>query len=567
MIRALAALMVTIPLPMGLMAQVPQPASDPAQWASVSGKITNAGGQPLAKADVTLRQNGFAPTPTFSATTGPDGLFELTGVPAGGYSLYAERTGYMPQGFGAPAGVQYPTGVRGVVRIAAGERLTGKDIQMSPATTFSGKVLDEDGDPVANAQVQVLRQLTVSGHTRLYYAQNGYAMSDQNGEYRMSNLQPARYFLMASPPASYDAVKRLPRKADEEERRYVKTFYPGTADYAAASMVDVFAGRDQGGMNISLKKAPVYHVRGRVAGADKNATLRVYRTGLEDSTLFNYLGAAAVQDDGTFDLPDVPAGQHAIIALNQGAGNRIVARRVIGVSTDDVQNLVLTVVPQTPIQGRIRLAGDAPPVDPNKPPPPPQYRVQVTFLDGIATMGVPPIKVDTDGTFAIPPLNPGRYAISISGAPAGSYWQSTMRGTTALSANILEVAEGSADPLDIVFGREGGTVNGVVSMDDAPTGRGACILLPDSDELLEARYSAGSAVLGGRCKLTGIRPGSWHLFALEENDVTGGMDSFGVRRMLEGRGAAVNVREKDTVEVKVSVITEAQLLKFSQAVR
>src|SRR4051794_5200274 len=89
-------------LPIALAAQ-----SKPEEPATVSGTVTNSvTGEPLRRALVSLRKttvsrNTTTITSAESAYTHVAGRYTLTGVAPGDYSINAERSGFISQGYGS----------------------------------------------------------------------------------------------------------------------------------------------------------------------------------------------------------------------------------------------------------------------------------------------------------------------------------------------------------------------------------------------------------------------------------------------------------------------------------
>src|SRR5688572_17097175 len=67
---------------------------------SISGKVVTAeGGRPVRRVSITLSSPEFPGEPK-TVSTNAQGLFEITELPAGRYSLSASRAGYMRVQFG-----------------------------------------------------------------------------------------------------------------------------------------------------------------------------------------------------------------------------------------------------------------------------------------------------------------------------------------------------------------------------------------------------------------------------------------------------------------------------------
>ena len=550
-------------LPFTALAQSPppQPEAPPANPATLEGKVATLTGQPVRKANLTLRRNGQPPQTTYSATSEADGSFQFTGIPAGQYSLLAERAGNAPQAYGARPGYSYITGPRAIITVKAGDKLTGRDIQMQPATTLSGRVLDEDGDPLERVQVRAIRFTDVGGPKMQIMA--GVTTTDQNGEFRFSNLQPDRYVLQAEIVASFqgDPAKRPPRKPGEEELAYVTTYYPGTTDPRSASNIEVPAGRDLPAMDIPLRKSAVHHIRGQVNGIPASNNLRVLAPDPGALYLTSWAGGASVHEDGTFDLASLPTGTHALVVLDQTTGGTILARRIVTIGHDDLADIVLTGLPDLSLKGRIQVEPNPAPPNPKDPPKPPQFRIFFRPLEGIQTGGQANISVDADGNFSVPRFNPGKYLVTVNGEPDGTYWKSTSRGKTELPENILSIESQDSSPLEILFARNGATVDATVPPAETPShGSDFCTLIADGEGPgALSLFKSNRIQPDGHCILKGLRPGSYRLFAIEDNSFTGSMSLSEIRSLLGARGVPVSVQEKDSVKMTAPLVKAGEI--------
>ena len=109
-------------------------------------------GEILKKVQVTARRSSGVETSSV-ALTDAGGHFALTGLPPGSYLLFAARNGFIGQSYGAKS----PNRSGTPLTVEGGGQLTGIDFHLWPHGVITGRVLDEDGDPVAAATVQVLR--------------------------------------------------------------------------------------------------------------------------------------------------------------------------------------------------------------------------------------------------------------------------------------------------------------------------------------------------------------------------------------------------------------------------
>src|SRR5205823_4527630 len=203
-----------------------------------------------------------------SKETDDQGRFSFTGLPAGRYQLSAERQGFLRQNYGA----RKFSGNGTPIMLGADQQMTGLVLKLSTQSVVVGKVLDEDGEPVANAQVRLLKYQYRNGKKQWTNANNG--NTSDIGEYRIPNLAPGRYIVSASPRQNQggmamNAMQVLSEAPpDKPEMAYTATYYPNSLDQAAAGAVDVGPGAEIRGIDIRLLKTRVFRVRGKVVVPD-----------------------------------------------------------------------------------------------------------------------------------------------------------------------------------------------------------------------------------------------------------------------------------------------------------
>src|SRR5262249_9069492 len=135
-------------------AQAPQTPVLPGKGSIEGQVVSQSTGLPLKRANVRLTGIGRRPEggmPNMLAKeTDEQGHFVFTSLSAGRYQLTVERQGYLRQNYGAR---KYSNGGTPLV---LGQDQNVKDVlfKLSPQSVVAGKVLDEDGEPVANMQVR-----------------------------------------------------------------------------------------------------------------------------------------------------------------------------------------------------------------------------------------------------------------------------------------------------------------------------------------------------------------------------------------------------------------------------
>ena len=246
----------------------------PEERCVVEGTVISAAtGEPLKKTNLTLRKDlsqssmgpmGMMPGISYSGTTDAAGHFSIPDVEPGKYRLSAERVGYVSQQYGAKGPSQAGT----VLSLEKSQKLKDASFKLTPQGIVTGRVLDEDGDPVINVSLQLLRSAYLRGRKQLIPAQG--AMTNDLGEYRIHSLPPGRYILSAVYRAGGFMMEARQNTNDES---YAPTYYPSAPTPEAAVPIEVTAGAQLRGMDIRLQKTKTVRISGRVtiAGTGKAA--------------------------------------------------------------------------------------------------------------------------------------------------------------------------------------------------------------------------------------------------------------------------------------------------------
>ena len=151
--------------------------------------VSRIDGHPLARARVSLqstkdRQN------VQSVITEDDGKFAFSGLAPGKYALEGAKRGYIEAGYDQHEG--YST----AIVTGAGLDTEHLILKLAPDGVIAGRVLDESGEPIRQAQVS----LYVDTHQEGIEQISGYRSVQTNdlGMYEMAQLRPGTYFLAVS---------------------------------------------------------------------------------------------------------------------------------------------------------------------------------------------------------------------------------------------------------------------------------------------------------------------------------------------------------------------------------
>src|ERR1022692_2742486 len=100
---------------------------------------------------------------------------------------------------------------------------------------------------------------------------------------------------------------------------YGTSYYPGTRDPTAASIIEVGAGLTLEGINLTLRPTKVANIRGRVMNPGNNLIVGLMKEGGGYNTGVN-------DPDGKFELQGVSPGSYILTAASTVGGRNCSAR-------------------------------------------------------------------------------------------------------------------------------------------------------------------------------------------------------------------------------------------------
>ena len=519
--------------------------------ASLQGNVVKEPvGDPLKKAIIEVIAENQEEGGNYTATSDQDGHFKITDIQPGRYRIFVERTGYIE----VDEKRRRSEGM--VISLAAGQDLKDQTLRMLAAGILTGRVLDEDGDPMANVEVTVLRRKASA------FEASGSAHTNDLGEYRIGGLLAGKYYVVATPLPNFQTL--IPAKQDPGDTAnaapalaYGATYYPNAADRAQASPIELHAGEEMP-VDFSLTRRHSARIRGRVSGLGGSPSAVMLR-GKNGNPIFN---AGEVDKDGKFEISNVAPGSYTLTAMTVGAETPLITRRTIEVGAADIDDVQLTPLPPATVRGQIHFSGKFPKSDVSQtivylhPTEGDDSYDGVTIGDESATS---PnfVKVKPDGSFEVKNVAPGVYEIDVSGdakAFGNAFVESLAVGTKNYVDTGLNVTGGTVAVAVTVSG-EAGVIDGAAASDkNEPVGEAVVVAVPDARFRAQAsRYRRVLADQTGRFTLRGLRPGTYTLFAWEhlEGDEYRDADFL---ELFEGHGVEVKVEKSSHQTVSLKIV-------------
>jgi hypothetical protein len=563
--KPVSAYLLMIVLGASAAAQIPSTGSKPVPRAAIEGLVTkDPGGEPVKKALIELIAENQAEGGNYTAVSGPDGTFRIEGIVSGRYRLFAERAGFLE------VDKHRARSEARVLTLTAGQDLKDLLIRLQAAAIVRGRVSDEDGEGLPNAQVAVLRQTFASGRSR--WEQVGAERTNDLGEYRVAGLAAGNYYVAVSPAPDFKSlIEGVGISAAESggnvntpdktpATSYQTTYYPGTADRSQASPIQLHAG-DDFPVNFSLTPSPSLSIRGAVVNLPARSSAVIM---LQSHDFNLVLNGAEMHKDGSFVIRDVAPGAYTILATVENSAVPMMARQSLQIVGNSVEGLRLAPQPGGWIHGRLRVEskGNGGSVDFS------QMFLALRSADGddetlnAFTMGDGFSRlahVAADGAFEWKSVPPGTYYVQLAGdGNADWYLKSVVAGGHEAGDSGISVSGGSV-VADLVASANGGVVEGVVTNSKGEAVANAVIVAVPEARLRGRvdRFRKTVSDQSGRFTLRGVTPGEYTVFAWESVDDEAYYNPEFLRS-YEGQGSALRVGDGERKSLQVQVIPEAE---------
>jgi len=529
------------------------PSTDPARptVCSVAGLVVKLeGSAPLPSSTVRL-QSVDDHTRTFSGVTDLGGRFEVKGIEPGRYRLRVIRNGYVTQEYGQ----RTPNDPGAVLALSPGQDLKDLLFRLLPAAVISGRIQNENGDPLPWVRVSALRATYTRGKRTL--SSEVTVVTNDLGEYRLFGLRPGRYFVSAI----YRPGQRLESGEDDEDTAdagksgYVPTYYPNSTDPARGIAITIKTGDEISSTDFLLEPTTVYSIRGHVnyLAARRNAAnvilaLEPRSTGLGWSVPPRQ--SLVDKPDGLFEIQNVLPGSYTLTAFWFEEGRRYQARQSVDITNIDAEGLQLNLSPGMDIRGVInwdpRPGLDKDPLTVSVRP------VGTAFAYGAQA------RVATNGLFSLRDVSEGLYRLSTSGQTQDCYLKSIRYAGMEVSDDEFNVIRGTQAILEVTISSRGAHIQGMVTDADGLPAVGVWVaLVPDDAHLNEFHlFKQRTTDQYGRYDIRGIAPGDYKLFSWEQVEQNAWEDPDFLKQ-FGSKGQSISLQEGDGKSMDLVAIRSA----------
>jgi hypothetical protein len=521
------------------------PSVRPEDKCLLEGTVVNAvTGEPLKKVHLTMRPLGAPNGVPYGTMTDNAGHFLMDDVDPGRYNFSASRNGFVEQTY-SPQG---STNRNALLALSNGQHLNDVVFKLTPQGVISGRILDEDGEPLANVAVECLRYGYQRG-TRQLMNENGISTNDL-GEFRLSGLRPGKYVISAT-YQSRNVMESERAIGTEVEDGYATIYYPSSTNPERASAVEITPGAQISGINMNLVRVRTVHVKGHVNGAAASKTRRNINVSLTLRDDNGFVGmprafARGIDTQGNFDLRGVAPGSY-ILGADYTEDDRPYSTRLpLEVSNSNIEGLELDLQPTANIEGHlvVEANGDLK-----------GAKLMVFLYPRLMGRGGAGGQVKDDHTFKMMNVSPDPFDFNLFGLPEGFYLKAIRLGQQDVTETGVDFTQGvPAEQMTVVVNPNAAHVDGAVqnAKGDAVIGATVTLIPDEAHRSISWMYKAANTDQNGHFTIKGVRPGEYKIYAWEDLEPGAQQDPDFVKPH-ESAAEAVSVKESshETVQLKV----------------
>ena len=307
---------------------------------TISGKVTIKD-KPVQGVVIGLRRtdNSGRPRPnTYKATTDVNGEYRIVNVPPGTYVVAPF----------APVFVSAEDlGDSRTLILSKGETIEHFDFVLMRGAAITGKIVDADGRPVVEQEVQIH---LATANSRMFQSAT---QTDDRGVYRAFGLRPGSYKVsVGQDDSAYGRFKTT---------FYKRVYHPSTNDPEQATVIELSEGGEATNVDITLGRAAnTFTASGRIIDeggqpvANMNYGVMQFIDAGHRSSMSN---GSVTNSRGEFRLENLLPGKYAVFIRAEWKGNWNADEVQFEIVDEDLTGLVIKTKKGATVSGVVVIEG------------------------------------------------------------------------------------------------------------------------------------------------------------------------------------------------------------------
>ncbi len=510
------------------------------------GRVLSAEtGGPVRRAQVRIASPDIG---SKSAMTDAEGRYEFRDLPAGRFTISATKAGFVSIQYGQTR----PFESGKPLDLSEGQVMDKADFSLPRGSAISGRLVDEFGDPIADAFVSAMRSAWSGGRRRLQ-STGRTAQTNDLGQFRIYGLSPGDYYVSATFRGADMAGMEMAMSAmtgagtggptgSTPNSGYAPTYFPGTQNGAEAQKISLTIGQEAQNTDFALLPVKLARISGTVISSDgkpvDGSIINAVPRNAEGVGMMMMSGSARSDKGGNFVISNLAPGEYTLqtramqfMTSSSGGDSMMFTARVgIGadgneaesgslplvVSGEDLSGVVIVTSKGATASGHLVFEGG------EKPSAVTNIRVSSSAVDvDSPTMMFPggPGGVKADGTFELRGLI-GTRIIRASNLPAGWMLKSVRVNGNDVTDTGLDFKPGeNVSGLEVTLTSKLTEVNGTVKNGSQQVKDYTVVVFADEPQkwaLPNSRYVAGTRPdLEGRFQIKNLPAGSYYAIAVD----------------------------------------------------
>jgi hypothetical protein len=425
------------------------------------------------------------------------------------------------------------------------------ELALSGGAAVSGSVVDGAGEPFQGISVRALRMRYESGRA-VARPFGPTRVTDDRGRYRLFGLVPASYLIVASLEAT-EFTQRGPSTG------FAPLYFPGSPHIDAAQMVQLAAGSDLTGTDLTFAASPVMRVTGKALDFMGRPLVGRVLLGVSRRSASVTTDPRVVKTgpEGSFEFTEVPSGDYVVQAIAEAGfgGPAEFGSEYVTVTDREAPPVVVPTSRGATLEGRFVVEGV-------QDPPLRAYSLHATPLDPDRSpsggRGPAGLAIHDDGKFYLTGLH-GAMRLSAPNTLPGWYLKSVTIGGVDITDRPFDFgfAEATVPDLEIVLSNNGAAIAGSIerSSDGGAVAAAVIAFSTNRDAWFDGsrHIKRISSAANGSFDITGLPPGEYFVAAVDASTPLD-LQAPDALESLVSRAARVTAREGAVSEVTLRLI-------------